>query len=525
MGLIRGKSGYIKFPNQYHLFARIHWWEDYSIEENYSIVSAEMEITAEEYDYRDTWYPGGDSASEKGQILVGGNVIASMSYFYPATHIASVTTVNEWFKVKNVDGSDATWSSEKIYHNSDGTASTTISTTRIHAYGGSNSKTHTFGVISSQTIVLTTIPRKSEITSTAAVTLGKACSVKWTPLSANFQYKLKFSLLDWSHTTDDIKPNITSPYTYTGYTIPVEVANQLPNVTSGVMTVTLYTYSGSNEVGEASATFDVTVPENADTRPTVTDLVLTAVDTPFGGVFVQGDSRVQATFTRTGKYGAEIASAKMTVEGKSYTEEHISDHIGGYGDIKVTIAVTDTRGFTGTAEGTIYVCAYSKPQVKVSVCQRCNKDGEADDGGTYLVIEASRSYSKVVSGTQQNYCELRYRYAKQGETMPEGWTTLLEEENSNDSVQTGALDVSLAKDAIYIVEVGVIDTVGYTSETSYTILTEAVFMHEKAGGKGLGLGMYCTEDNLLEVAWNAKFHGNVMIGDMTLAEYILSVIN
>ena len=92
-------------------------------------------------------------------------------------------------------------------------------------------------------------------------------------------------------------------------------------------------------------------------------------------------------------------------------------------------------------------------------------------------------------------------------------------------MQTGALLGSLATDAIYIVEVGVIDTVGNTSETSYTILTEAVFMHERIGGKGLGLGMYCLGENRLDVAWDAYFHGEVMIGGVTLKEYILAVIS
>ena len=525
MALIRGKSGSIRLTNKYDLFARINWWEDYSIEENYSIISTEMEMMAEKYDYVGTWYPGGKSADEKGEILIDGEIIASMTYFGTAEYKASVTPVNTWVKVKKADGSEAVWSSGKIYHGSDGTGSVTIESTMLRAYRASDAKNHSFYTIPAQTITLTTIPRKSEITSAATVTLGKACSVRWTPLSTGFQYKLKFSLGYWSYTTDYIKPNTTSPYTYIGYTIPMETANQIPNAASGDMTVTLYTYNDDMNVGEASATFEVTVPENADTRPTVTDLVLTAVDSPFAGVFVQGNSKVQAAFTGAGQYGAEIASARMTVDGKTYTGEYISDHIGGYGDIKVTITVTDTRGFTGSTEGTIHVCAYSKPQVKVSVCQRCDADGNADDAGTYLVIEASRSYSKVNDGTQRNFCTLRYRYAKQGQTLPENWTTLLDTDASGDTVQTGALLGSLANDAIYIVEVGVIDSVGNTSETSYTIMTEVVFMHEKAGGKGLGLGMYCTADNRLEVAWDAYFHGEVMIGGVTLKEYILAVIS
>ena len=514
-----GKNGSFVVSGQYGFFGQIIWSEEYDVATNASTLSIILQLKSTGYisasgnGYR-SYYP-------HGTIKVGGNTALTMDA-NNLTHSLEFFAFDQWYDIRGNPSFPITYG--PIYHNQDGEKTVSIAVDlnliTMDGQGGSGSK-----VSGSNEITLTPIPRKSEITSAAAVTLGKACSVRWTPLSDSFQYKLKFSLLDWSHTTDYIKPNTTSQYTYTGYTIPMEAANQLPNVTSGAMTVTLYTYNGSTVVGEASDTFDVTVPENADTRPTVADLVITAADSPIDGVFIQGNSKVHAAFTGTGKYGAEIASTKMTVEGKTYTDERISDYIGGYGDIKVTIAVTDTRGFTGTAEVTIYVCAYSKPKVKVSVCQRCDASGNADDGGTYLMIDASRIYSKVVSGTQHNFCTLRYRYAKQGETLPETWTTLLGANNSNDSVQTGALLGSLSKEAIYIVEVGVIDTVGNTSETSYTILTEAVFMHEKAGGNGLGLGMYCTADNRLDVAWDAHFHGEVNIGNVSLRDYILSVIS
>ena len=520
MALIRGKSGSIQFPNLYHLFARINWWEDYCVEGNYSILSAQMELMAEDWDHTGYWYPGGDSPAK---LLVDGEAIATLNYV-TAEHSAELIATNTWVKVKK-DSSVAVWSSGKIYHNGDGTASTTIATTHFKAYRINGDKYFTFGTASPKTIVLTTIPRKSEIASAAAVTLGKACSVRWTPLATSFKYKLKFSLLDWSYTTDDIEPNTTSPYTYTGYTIPMEAANQLPNVTSGVMTVTLYTYSGSNEVGEASATFDVTVPENEATKPTIADLTLLPEGSPFLGVFLQGGSRVRANVTGEGKYGAAVASVEMTVEGKTYTGDCISHPLMGSGDIKVTVSVTDTRGFAAAVEKHIYVCPYSKPQVQVRVCQRCDENGLVSDSGAYLTIEAARSYSKVMIGPDQfNFCRLRYRCARQGDPLPE-WTTILEDNDQSDSVNTGALQRNLAKDAIYIVEVGVIDTVGNTSQTSYTVMTEAVFMHEKAGGKGLGLGMYCTADNRLDVAWDARFHGEVMIGDRSLKDYILAVIS
>ena len=514
MAYISGESGSFEFAGKKGFTVKVNWSETYDIETNSSVVSIDsMQVQSSEYT-AEYWL--------NGPVKVNDSPVVTFSSS-AGSHVVNVRYRYTYYDVRS-GGNPAPWASDPIVHNTDGTKSVVIEldfsgiTTNGQNGSGWTAK-------ASQTITLTTIPRKSDITSAAAAILGKACSVKWTPLATGFQYKLKFSLGGWSYTTEAIVPNTTLPYTYIGYTVPMEVANQIPNATSGTMTVTLYTYNGGVSIGEASATFEVTVPENADTRPTVNDLVLSAVDSPFAGVFVQGNSKVQAAFTGEGKYGAEIASARMTVEGKSYTGEYISDYISSYGDIKVTIAVTDTRGFTGYAEGTIHVCAYSKPQVKVSVCQRCDADGNADDGGTYLVIEASRSYSKVSDGTQHNFCTLRYRYARQGQTFPEAWTTLLEGNASADAVQTGALPVNLATDSIYIVEVGVIDTVGNTSETSYTILTEAVFMHEKEGGKGLGLGMYCTADNRLEVAWDAYFHGEVMVGGVTLKEYILAVIS
>ena len=528
MALIRGKSGSIQFPNLYHLFARINWWEDYSIEGNYSIISAQMEMMAEDWEHIGYWYPGGDSPAK---ILVGDQVIATLNYV-TAEHSAELIATNTWVKVQE-DGAAAVWSSGKIYHNGDGTASTTIATTHFKAYRINGDKYFTFGTASPKTIVLTTIPRKSEITSASAVTLGKACSVTWTPLSAGFRYQLQFRLGAWSHTTDYITPNTTAPYTYTGYTLPMEVARQLPEAAAGEMTVTLYTYNGSAPVGEASAAFGITVPETEATKPTIADLTLLPEDSPFPGVFLQGGSRVRAAFTGEGRYGASVASREMTVEGKTYSGDCISHPLMGYGHIRVTLTVTDTRGFTRSVEQDIYVCPYSKPQVQVRVCERCDENGLVSDSGAYLTIEAMRSYSKVMIGPDQfNFCRLRYRCARQGTALPE-WTTILEDNDQSDSVNTGALQLNLAKDAIYIVEVGVSDTVGNTSQTAYTVMTEAVFMHEKAGGKGIGFGMYCQGDNQMDVAWDAHFHGGVIIYPdpnnpnecKTLHDYIKAVIS
>ena len=181
-----------------------------------------------------------------------------------------------------------------VTHNGDGTGTVRVRTwmdTSISA-----------GVVEkTETLTLTTIPRASAITSAAAKTLGEACSVTWTPLSSKFTYKLNFSIGSWSHTTGVIKPNRTTQYTYTGYTLPLDIANQLPNATKGSITVILATYSddsGKVQVGSnASASFQITVPNNEKTQPSVSMSLspLSELSSPYSGLYIQGHSKVKAT--------------------------------------------------------------------------------------------------------------------------------------------------------------------------------------------------------------------------------------
>ena len=113
-----------------------------------------------------------------------------------------------------------------------------------------------------KSLTLDTIPRASTITSVSDVSVGGNYTVKWTPKSKSFRYKLKIEVGTWSYTTGIQHPNQTTEYSYTN-AIPVEVANQLPNGT-GTMKATLYSYSDSNaskQIGSAnSKTSTITIP-------------------------------------------------------------------------------------------------------------------------------------------------------------------------------------------------------------------------------------------------------------------------
>lgn len=370
-----------------------------------------------------------------------------------------------------------------------------------------------------KTITLEAIERASAITAAGNVTLGNACSVKWTPASANYRYKLKFSMGDWSYTTGVIHPNRTSAYTYTGYKIPLSAANQIPDSKTGTMKVTLYTYSDAGAIDQVgstdSATFTVTLPNNDSTLPAV-DMTLSPVNSlgaAFNGVYIQGKSKVRAAIEATGKYGATITAYKMAIGNNVYEDPFVSDYLPHAGNVVVLGAAQDSRGFANYTEKTITVLAYSKPQILAAsgesgvVAARCDAKGVFSDSGTYLKIKAKRSYNLLkADGVQKNFCKIQYRYKVDGGEYS-GWNTILASSSlTSDEVVTGALlGGALAVDATYLVQVQAIDDVGEYARTTITVPTDKVYWHRDGARRAFAFGEYVQEDNTFAIAEDIDF--------------------
>lgn len=376
----------------------------------------------------------------------------------------------------------------------------------------------------SQTLTLTTIPRASTITSASNKTLGDTCSVKWTPLAKTFRYKLKFALGDWSYTTGAIHPNTTAAYTYTGYTLPLSIANLIPNAKTGTITVTLYTYSDSGataQVGSASSkTFTVTVPDNASTKPSVT-MTLSPV-TPyekFSSLYIQGRSKVKATFTGDGMYSASISSYNMQVEGKTYSSPYTSDTLRGSGTINIVGTATDSRGYSNTTPGEINVIAYEPPYIAPSggnkkvICERCTADGTVDDSGTYLHVKGTRNYTKINTDGIVNTCSVRCRYKPEGGNWSHdsgsGVAVLLWTDTSTDTFDVILADIVSDRTLSYTVELNIIDDTYQPSAMVFYIPSEDVAFNLREGGKGAAFGKYATKEKMLECEWDARFNGKL----------------
>lgn len=481
--------------NNQYIDSRIVWSSTATTSTNSSKVTATLQYKRNNAGYQ-TYGTGSFS------ITIDGTK-TSISKYITITEDAWVTAVS---------------ATKTISHNSDGTKSIALSAT------GGISGTTLSSTSCSGTAKLDTIPRASTLTSASAVTLGNKCSVKWTSNAKSFRFKLKFALGSWSYTTGAIHPNTTSAYTYTGYTIPLDVANQIPSAKTGTMTVTLYTYSNSDattQVGSASSkTFTVTVPSNSSTKPTVA-MSLSPVSSltgewasNFSGLYIQGKTKVQASFSgSSAKYGASISSYAMTTSGygTDKTSPYQSGWLSNSGTISVTGTATDSRGYSASKTSNITVISYAKPSLipytgeKTIVCKRCDSEGNLKSSGTYLRIKVGRKYSKVVSnGVQKNHCAIWYRYKTEGSTSYSSWVTLIAKDATSDYADVILANIVPSIKTSYIVELYSEDEIGEHVRTEFTIPTDNVTYHLKKGGKGIAFGKYAEKDNCFEIAddWN-----------------------
>lgn len=242
---------------------------------------------------------------------------------------------------------------------------------------------------------------------------------------------------------------------------------------------------------------------------------VSSLPSAFSALYIQGKTKVRGTLSAEGKYDATIETLRMKVEGVYYDadDDYTSGYLNQYGSVEVHGEAKDNRGLVGSNTQTITVIAYSNPRLlAVSgesdvVVARCDKNGNLNDSGTYLVIKAKRSYSKVVSGgTQRNFCKIQYRYKAAGGTYS-AWNTILESNSlSGDEVRTGALlNGALSDQTSYMVQVRVIDDIGESAHSTFTIPSGKVYMHRDGRRSSFTFGGYVEEDNTFALAEGIQF--------------------
>lgn len=388
-----------------------------------------------------------------------------------------------------------------ITHNSDGS--------KVFSYSFSQQIDITWGstwigtVTGSSSGTLPTIPRATTPTLSAASTvMGSAVTITMNRASSAFTHTLSYKFGNASGTLG------TGLGTSYSWTIPLTLASQIPNATSGTGTITCQTYNGSALIGTKSISFVATVPVSVVpviNSVTVTETVTDPnIATKFSG-FVQSKSKPKVVTTATGAYNSTIQSYKVYIRDSSdnnlaiYTgADIIAEPILISGTIKVVAQVTDSRGRVASYSQNITMLAYERPKINGFTAFRCNSDGTANYEGEYLNISLNFNIA-TVNNLNDKYYEVDYRL--KGATT---WTVLVSNNvySRNDSFITTAI---FSGDNAYEIKLQLYDFFEGTS-VIVDIPTAFTLIDFRSTGKGIAFGKV-SEKDAMEIALDVDLTG------------------
>lgn len=399
----------------------------------------------------------------------------------------------------------------RVYHNADGTkngvslsVSWDVQITYVNTWYSN--------ITASTTVNLPTIPRASSISSAGNVTLPNNCSIKWTPASSTFKYKIKFTLGDWTYTTGFISPATTSAYTYTGYKISgtttannTTIYKQLSSSTTGTMTATLTTYNSSGtQIGSASSkTFTVTIP--SDVVPTVGTITLNPTDINSKNILVQNKNKITVSVSDcSAGSGSSIKSYTFSGPGISSTTTSRSvsgGPISNTGTLTYTVKVTDNRGRTASKTATITCYAYSAPSFTSFSAYRSDSSGTANSNGAYIKCSFGVNFASVNS---TNDVTVKIFYKKSTASSYSSTTVLTDSTSKSGS----KILSSIALDSTYTVYATVTDNYsGSSSSSAITVFGASRILNISKDGTGFAIGKMSESNNSFECKWDAKFYG------------------
>lgn len=405
----------------------------------------------------------------------------------------------------------------EVSHDADGSKTLTVSAFSGQVWKDTGYLTAT---AAAQSFQLTAIPRATEPVMGAA-TMGETVRISLPRASSAFTHTLSYV---FGSASGAIAENAG---TEVQWTVPESLAAEIPDSPSGTGTLTCKTYNGGTLIGTKTVTFTASVP--AGMKPALTEgwaaVTYDNSGTKAGAIaaWVQGYSKAKAVFDSTKiacKQGASIAKYAMTYLGKTTEESPYRTDTISATSATVRCAVTDSRGLTAWEDVTVTLESYAPPMLVGAALYRADGEGTAADSGTHIAGLATAKFSSIGgrnTATIMGYWKSVGGSYGEGVTLPSGAVGLV----------TG--DVEIAADRSYTAKIVVTDSLGNSAEFEENIPTEQVAFHLKEGGRGAAFGKAAEQDELLDVAWDARFRedvqvdGALQVGGKTLLDMVYPV--
>lgn len=439
------------------------------------------------------------------------NVTVSVRFYRTNTGYTTYGTGTVYCKINGTTYSASVTPSQKITnagivlftktlnitHNADGTKT-------LNTSAWINLNTPLTSSEQSYSQALTTIPRTTTPTlSSSSVNLGSSVKINLPRASSSFTHTVTYKFGSASGTIG------SGLGTSTTWTPPLSLGSQIPNTTSGVVTITAVTYNGSTKIGTKTVNLTVTVPSSV--VPTISSIAVSEAVSGLAakiGAFVQGQSQLNVSITAAGAYGSTITTYISTFGSSSFNGSSFTiSNVNQSGTVALKVTVTDSRGRKATSTQNVTVLAYQIPQINSFTGIRCDQDGTANEDGQY--VQLSYNYA-ITALNNKNDKTITIAYRQVGGSS---YTTLKTE--SNYSANTTYIPSTVfSVDNSYEFRITVAD---YFKSVKFDLEVTTAFtlLDFSAGGHGMAIGKVAESEDLLEIALPVSFSGSDWV-DLTL---------
>lgn len=330
----------------------------------------------------------------------------------------------------------------------------------------------------SATFTIDTIPRATTpVLSASSVDMGGSITVTMSRASSGFVHDLYYSFAGSAF--QYIAGNLGTAYSWT---VP-DLATQIPNTTSGTVTLRCVTRSGSTTVGTKDVTLIARVPGSV--MPTISNVALTEATEGLAaqfGAFVKGKTTLAVSVTAAGAKGSTIKSCTTTLEGLTYTGLRFTSKVlTNAGQLSLVTTVVDSRGRSVKRTTTFNVLDYYTPTTTKLTVYRVDENGNAKSDGKYLFVDYAYQVAAVGN---KNTAAMTLSYKK---SIDSRWTVLTTSAALNGAMSTH-FSTEFSIDYQYDIKLEVVDW--FKAEASYTatLPTARVILDIKAAGDGLSFG-------------------------------------
>ena len=347
----------------------------------------------------------------------------------------------------------------------------------------------------------------TNITVSSTLYMNSQATISWTPYTSGYKYKVAYKFTGQSSVTNIATSVSSSSCTWTP---PASLGSKIPNSTSGTVTIYVYSYEGSTQVGNTcSANFTLNLPTSGR-QPVCSSGWASSDYTAVVGHCVAGYSAINVTINSSkvsGSYGATIASIVASCNSQTRTT---TGSLGTalQGNNIVSIVATDSRGYSTTYSNTIVGEKYTQPSFTSITLIRCDDTGTESTNGTYYAVTPVVSYTSL-SGDNSLAIQTRYKLLDGGSySSPTNLT------NNTKGVAGGG---NIATASSYLIEISTYDSIITDSNkvVQTRILTNtSVAATLNLAPNGISAAFFGLADNT--AVKKLRVHGEVSSETMTI---------